>query len=75
MSACSVTSAGPPAIAVRRAGRDKGGGQLIYRVGINTYFGSVNFLDIRSGEYVEWRAFSVNSPSIEHDHPIAVLSC
>jgi len=40
--------------------RDEGGRQLINRVGINTYFGSVNLLDIRCCEYVEWRAFSVN---------------
>jgi hypothetical protein len=44
--------------------RDKGGGQFINGVGINTYFGSVNFLDIRRCEYVEWRAFSVNCPAI-----------
>ena len=74
MSACYVIPIGPPAIAVRRAGRDKSGGQLINRVGIDTYFGSVNLLDIRRCEYLLWRAFSVNSPSVEHDHPIAVLS-
>jgi len=44
--------------------RDKSGRQLINGVGINTYFGSVNLLDIRRCEYVEWRAFSVNFPSI-----------
>jgi hypothetical protein len=54
MSARSVTP----------ACRDKGGGQLVNRVGINTYFGSVNLLDIRRCEYVEWRAFGVNFPSI-----------
>ena len=43
---------------------DKSGGQLIDGVGINTYFGSVNLLDIRRCEYVGWRAFSVNFPSI-----------
>ena len=64
MSACSVTTAGPPAIAVRRAGRDKGSRQLINGVGVNTHFGSVNPLDIRRCEYVGWRAFGVNFPSI-----------
>ena len=49
---------------VTPAGCDKGDGQLINGVGINTYFGSVNFLDIRRCEYVGWRAFSVNFPSI-----------
>ena len=44
--------------------RDKSGGELINGVGINVYFGSVNLLDIRRCEYVEWRAFSVNFPSI-----------
>ena len=63
MSACSVTS----------AGCDKGGGELINGVGINTDFGAVNLFDIRRREYVERRAFSVNLPAIEHDHPIAVL--
>ena len=59
---------------VTPAGCDKGGGQLIDGVGVNTDFGSVNSFDIRSCEYVEWRAFGVNFPAIEHDHPIAVLS-
>ena len=49
---------------VAPACRDKGGRQLINRVGINTYFGSVNLLDIRRCEYVEWRAFNVNFPSV-----------
>jgi hypothetical protein len=55
------------------AGCDKGSRQFIDGVGINAYFGSVNPLDIRRCEYVEWRAFSADSSSIEHDHPIAVL--
>lgn len=42
---------------------DKRGGQFINGVGINAYFGSVNLLDIRRCEYVEWRAFSVNFAS------------
>jgi len=54
ISACSMTA----------ACCDEGGGQLINRVGINTYFGSVNLLDIWRCEYVEWRAFSVNFPAI-----------
>jgi len=54
ISACSVTP----------ASRDKSGGQLVNGVGINIYFGSVNLLDIRRCEYVEWCAFSVNFPSI-----------
>jgi hypothetical protein len=47
ISVCSVTATGPPAIAVRRAGCDKGGRQLINWVGVGTYFGSISFLDIR----------------------------
>jgi len=43
---------------------DKSGGELIDRVGINTYFGSVNLLDIRCCEYIGGCAFSVDSPSI-----------
>ena len=46
------------------AGGDEGGGELVNGVGINTYFGPVDFLDIERCEYVEWRAFSVNFPSI-----------
>jgi hypothetical protein len=46
------------------ASRDKGGGQLVNGVRINAYFGSVNSLDIRRCEYVGWRAFSVDFPSI-----------
>jgi len=54
ISACSVAP----------AGCDKGGGQLVNGVGIDTHFGSVNILDIRRCEYVEWRSFNVNFPSI-----------
>ena len=50
--------------AMRPTCRDKSGGQLINGVGVNTYFGSVNPLDVRRCEYVQWRAFSVNFPSI-----------
>ncbi|MFW6105396.1 MAG: hypothetical protein ACOC7P_02315 [Chloroflexota bacterium] len=50
ISTCSMTP----------ACRDKSGRQLINGVGVNTYFGSVNFLYIRRCEYVGWRAFSVN---------------
>jgi len=56
------------------SGCDKGGGELVDGVGINIYFGSVNLPDVVGCEYVEWRAFGVNFPAIEHDHPIAVLS-
>jgi hypothetical protein len=73
LSARSVTASGGPVIAVLRAGCDKSRGQLIDRVGINTYFGSVNILDTLSCEYVGRSAFSVNIPSIEHDQPIAIL--
>ena len=64
ISACSATP----------TGCDKGGWQPIDGVGIDTYFGSVNLLDIRRCEYVGWRAFSINSPAIEHDHPIVLDS-
>ena len=46
------------------AGRDEGGGELINGVGVNAYFGAVNLLNIFRCEYVEWRAFGVNFPSI-----------
>lgn len=72
-SACSVAVAGPLAIAFRRAGCDEGSGQLIDGVGINEYLGSVNLLNIRRREYVEWCAFGMDFPSIKHDQPIAVL--
>ena len=43
---------------------DKCGRQLINWVGINAYVGSVNPLDIRRCEYVEWHALSVYFPSV-----------
>jgi len=72
-SARAATPVGLPLIGVRRAGCDEGGRQFIDRVRVNTYFGSVDFLDIGRCEYINWRAFGVNSPAIEHYHPIAVV--
>ena len=59
--------------AVRWASCDKGSGQPIDRVGIDAYFGSVDFLDVRRCNYIGWRAFGMDLPAIQHDHPIAVL--
>jgi hypothetical protein len=64
LSACSVTPACLPAIAVRRAGCDKSGRQLINGVGIHTYVGSVDFLDIGRCKYVDWCPFGIDSATI-----------
>jgi hypothetical protein len=45
--ACSVTPAGPAAIAARQASGDKSGGELIDGVGVDADFGAVAPLDIR----------------------------
>jgi len=46
-----VAFAGPPAIAVRRASCDKGGGEILDGGGVDTDFGAADLLDVWGGKY------------------------